>query len=247
MKITFLGTSHGIPSETRFCSAALLETGGRAYLIDAGAPVADLLIRRGVPFTALCAIFTTHIHADHTLGLLPLVSLCNWKYKETSFDIFLTEDEGVEAFRRVVDVTDGGFSADRLRFRKTVPGVFYADDRITVTAIPTRHMEHQNGRPSYAYLIDAEGKRVVFTGDLHWGDAADFPRQAMEYPSETIVCESAHFAPATVLPYLLRCPTKRILFNHVAFNYDESMAAIREAAKTEPRITAVEDGDVIEL
>ena len=63
MKITFLGTSHGVPSPTRYCSATLLEVEDRAYLIDAGAPVADLLIRRGVPFEKLRAVFTTHIQS----------------------------------------------------------------------------------------------------------------------------------------------------------------------------------------
>ena len=36
MKITFLGTGHGIGTEERACSSALLETRGTLYLIDAG-------------------------------------------------------------------------------------------------------------------------------------------------------------------------------------------------------------------
>ena len=43
MKITFLGTSHGVPAKDRFCSSIMLESGGSFYFIDAGAPVMDLL------------------------------------------------------------------------------------------------------------------------------------------------------------------------------------------------------------
>lgn len=245
MKITFLGTSHGVPSAERFCSAALLETGGRAYLIDGGAPVADLLIRRGIPYERIRAVFATHMHSDHTFGLPLLCSLANWKFRDSSFDVFLTEDAGIDAFRQLLLVGDGKLDETRIRLRKTSPGVFYADDLITVTAVPTRHIDN-GARPSYAYLIDAEDKRVVFTGDMHYGDAADFPRQAMESPSDAIVCEMAHFGPETILPIVEKCPTKQILFNHVWFDYERSMAAIREAGKTRA-VRAVEDGDVVEL
>ena len=38
MKISFLGTSHGITEKNQFCSSALVSTGGKHYLVDAGAP-----------------------------------------------------------------------------------------------------------------------------------------------------------------------------------------------------------------
>ena len=48
MKITFLGTSHGVPAADRYCSSAMIEVNGSVYLIDAGAPVIDLLIRQAL-------------------------------------------------------------------------------------------------------------------------------------------------------------------------------------------------------
>ena len=64
MKITLLGTSHGVPAADRYCSCTLIEAGHAAYLIDAGAPAIDLLLRRGVDLTAIRALFTTHLHGD---------------------------------------------------------------------------------------------------------------------------------------------------------------------------------------
>ena len=99
MKLTFLGTSHGVPAADRFCSCAMLEVNGAHYLIDCGAPAAELLIRRGIPYTALRAIFTNHAHGDHTNGLLHLCDLSNWKFKDASYDVFLTEQALADALR----------------------------------------------------------------------------------------------------------------------------------------------------
>lgn len=247
MKITFLGTSHGVPGEDRYCSSALVECGDNAYLIDGGAPVADLLIRYGVPYEKLKAVFTTHIHSDHTIGLLHLMSLSSWKFKESSYDLYLTEQAGIEAFRTVVEVTDGYFDGDRIRLRLTAPGTFYDDGTLTVTAVPTRHLE-AGGQPSYALILESEGKRVIFTGDLHHGDAADFPAPAKEEPSDLIICEMAHFGHEVILPIVTACPTGKVLFNHVWYHYEESMAAIRAADGQYPMpVLAVEDGDVFEI
>ncbi|MBQ4043944.1 MAG: MBL fold metallo-hydrolase [Clostridia bacterium] len=251
MKITFLGTSHGLPGVDRFCSSTMLEIGEDVYIIDGGAPVADLLIRRGISFSRIRAIFTTHMHGDHTLGLLPLLDLCAWHYKDASFDIFLAEQMGIDAFRAAVFAADKVYDDERLRMHKTEVGVFYSDDNITVTALPTRH--NKNGElPSFSLIVDntREGKRIVFTGDLHWGDAADFPIPAKEEPSDVIVCEMAHFHATTIFPILEKCPTKQIFINHMWFKYDECMAAVREAERTLSLgipIHAVEDGEEYEL
>ena len=58
MKLITLGTSHGDPTVNRFNVSTLLqETSAGRFLIDAGAPAAALLIRRGVPVETLRGIF----------------------------------------------------------------------------------------------------------------------------------------------------------------------------------------------
>ena len=87
MKLTFLGTSHGVPEGDRFCSSLLLEVGENAYLIDGGAPVADILIRKNYDFEKIKGIFTSHAHSDHTFGMLQFLSLCNWRYKNVNMEM----------------------------------------------------------------------------------------------------------------------------------------------------------------
>ena len=246
MKLTFFGTSHGVPAPDRFCTATLLECGGRAYLIDAGAPVADLLIRYGIPFEKLRAVFLTHMHLDHTSGLTQLCSLGNWYFTNSSWDIFLPEDEGIEAFRRLLLAGDKSLDETRIRFCRTAPGRIFSDEHIRVTAIPTLHMAA--GFPSFAYQVEGEGKRLIFTGDLHGPDASDFPAAAELEPSDAVICEMAHFGPEAVFPHVKKCPTRHFFFHHVWHDYESSMAAIRALDGTLPfPVTAVSDGDSFEL
>ena len=66
MKLITLGTSHGDPTVNRFnVSTLLLETSAGRFLIDAGAPAAALLIRRGVPVE----FFFSHLNEDHFGGI----------------------------------------------------------------------------------------------------------------------------------------------------------------------------------
>jgi len=253
MKLTFLGTSHGVPGPKRFCSSTMLSVGEDVYLIDGGAPVADLLMRRGVEFRRIKAIFTTHLHSDHTLGLLPLLDVCSWCswFQDVSYDVFLTEQVGIDAFKQVILATDKKLDENRIRMKLTKECKIYEDENLCVTATPTIH-NHNGLYPAFSLIIDVkkENKRVVFTGDMHYGDACDFPILAKDEPSDVIVCEMAHFSHEVIMPILEKCPTKRVFINHVWFDYEKNMAAIEHAEKHETMpfpIHAVEDGEEFEI
>ena len=77
MKITFLGTSHGVPAADRYCACTMLEVNGATYFIDAGAPLIDILLRRGTDLNTIRALFTTHLHGDHVNGVLAFADLIN--------------------------------------------------------------------------------------------------------------------------------------------------------------------------
>lgn len=216
MKITFLGTSHGVPSVERFCSCTMLEVGGVVYFIDCGAPLVDILIRRGIDLNRVRAIFTTHMHGDHVNGLTAFADLCNWHFKDTSFDVYLTDERGLKLFPEMIEAVEcAKLDAERIRFKLMTPDFIYSDENIRVTPIPTKHLAHA-GRPSYAYLIEAEGKRIVFTGDMSQQlKLADFPEYPLGNSVDLVISEMAHFDVCDIQPYLERCKAARVLFNHV--------------------------------
>ena len=246
MKITFLGTSHGVPAADRYCSCTMIETGGARYFLDAGAPLIDIRLRRGVDLDSVRAIFTTHIHGDHTNGIPALADLFSWYFKTTSVDIYMTEQRGIDAFSEMIRTVEGGLDEARVRFRLMTADTVYEDENLRVTPFPTQHLADA-GRPAYSYLIEAEGRKALFSGDLSQRlGKGDFPAYALEHDVDLMVCEMAHFDVEHALPYLGKCRAKTLLFNHV-FPLDK-LARINalDGAFGYP-IRTVEDGDEVTL
>lgn len=245
MKITFLGTSHGVPASDRYCSSSMIEVNGSVYLIDAGAPVIDLLIRKGVDLNAVKAVFTTHLHGDHVFGVIQMVSLFNWYFKNTNADFYLTEQAGIDALRNTIETIDGPLCG-RVQLKLMTAETVYEDENIRVIPFPTQHLAALN-RPAYSYLIEAGGKKVLFSGDLSYGlEKQDFPAYALKNEVDLMICEMAHFGVEHVAPYLEKCRAKELVFNHVfpLHKLDEINAL---NGKFGYPIRTVDDGEEIEL
>ena len=243
MKITFLGTSHGVPSSDRFCSCTMIEIGKTIYVIDAGAPVTDCLLRQGKNINDIKAVFLTHIHADHSFGLFHLVDLMSWYYKDSSADFYIPEQQFIDT---VVNVASSvPLDRERLRLKLIDPCVAYEDENIRVEYIPTLHMGTKHN--TYALLITAEGKRLLFGGDFSGGlRKNDFPTVVSEEELDLFLCEMAHFGMDELSPYLDTCKAKRVYFNHV-FPLDKYNDIEAAKNKYSFEIGAPNDGDVLEF
>lgn len=97
------------------------------------------------------------------------------------------------------------------------------------------------------YLIEAEGKKVVFSGDLSQRlEKGNFPVCALENEVDLMICEMAHFDVEHIEPYLKRCKAKELRFNHVfPLNKIDKINALGDSFGYP--IHTVDDGDVIEL
>lgn len=223
MKITFLGTSHGVPEPHRKCSCIMVEVGENIYFFDMGTPVVEEMRTRGKSMDAVKGVFITHMHGDHTDGLVQFIDLLTWYFKtpdpvvvlpypeiETSINLWLT---GTQAGRE-----------KKINYQKTVEGVVYDDGALKVTAIATKHCPG-----SHAYVLEAEGKTVLFTGDLA-RPSEDFPY--VDQPLDLLICESAHFPTTDYLPVLDKIEVKKVCVTHYSpkrmltlYQFQQEMAA----------------------
>lgn len=210
MKLTFLGTSHGIPERTRFCTAMLLEAGGQNYLIDGGAPVAPLLIRRGLTPEDIRAAFVTHAHGDHLCGLIEWIDLMSWYYTKARARILLPDGDVARIIGELVPALNGGTTPREVPLTVYGPGAIYGDGVLKVTAIPNRHMVPP--RTAYGFLVEAEGKRALLTGDMS-ATFEDFPA---EVACDFVACEAAHCRLEDAVPILSGARTGRMVFYHIA-------------------------------
>ena len=224
MRLIFIGTSHGVPEPHRRCSSYILETNGRYYLIDMGTQVIEDLRRRGVDIGDVRLAICTHPHGDHTDGLVSFADLLNWYYKSADPLILLPDERMIPPLKSWLTVTSNGRPPrPDLRIAAFREGVVYEDEALRLTAIGTRHCEN-----SYAFFVEAEGKRVLFTGDLNH-PTVDFPQVAFETALDLIVCEAAHFSPDDCIPVFDKTKAKRVLHTHI--NDSRRMPALYEQMK----------------
>ena len=266
MKFTFLGTSHGITEKDRFTSSILVESGGRSYLIDAGAPIMKLLREREVDLASLSGIFITHSHCDHFLGLVEFMNQIecfnefsgirinvfgpeNFPFAPMRYFLFGDESEhGTDKF--IPPKTGGSRKKDdgeghRVRFTRYTEGTIFDDGAMKITAIKTEHCPD-----SHAFLLESEGKRALITGDLRV-DLSDMPEIAFCERLDLLITEAAHplWSEERIISRARSILAPKIVITHVCpfRNTEEHLSVAKERLSASHTVISVTDGDIIEI
>lgn len=241
MKIVFLGSSHGVPEDDRKCSCIMVEVGENRYFIDMGTQAIEQLCKRGIPIESVRATFVTHMHGDHSDGLISFVDLCNWYFKKAEPIFVLPEpvEDTVNAISAWLKCN--GQTLRDFDFRPVKEGPCYEDENIKVTAFKTRHTDM-----SYAFLLEAEGRRVLFSGDLSMkGPTDDFPVSVFDKTLDLAICECAHFKATAYMPiFENQANLKKLCFNHYGNIFMNSILEVKKALKDIPVLIAKDDMEI---
>jgi len=241
MKIIFFGSSHGLPEPNRKCSSAMIEIGENRYFIDMGSQSIEGLATRNIPIESVKAIFVTHMHGDHTNGLISFVDLCSWRFKNASPIIYLPGN--AENAKNTISawLSCNGTPMRDFDFRQVNEGTLFDDGLIRVTAYRTRHIEF-----SYSFLIEAEGKRILFSGDLSHTPSQDFPISVLDEPLDLAICEGAHFKATDYVPFLKGNKNlKKLCFNHYSSRFLPSVLEAKEIFSEDIEVVIASDGTEI--
>ena len=216
MKLTYLGTSHGVPAADRYTSCYMLEVGKNIYIFDAGAPVINLMLQRNMGLRNVKALFCSHFHGDHIHGGMGMLTLFDWYYMETNMDAYLPDATAEQIIRLYgAECDDAYFNDGRIRMHVIQPGVIFDDGVIKVTAIPVQHITRKD-RYSYGFAIETEGKHILYTGDLsHDPHTKDFPQVAYQQHFDLILTECAHFPVEKLAACMDRVDTDYFAVSHI--------------------------------
>lgn len=76
-RVILLGTGDPIPRLDRFGPATVIEAGDQKLLFDVGRGATQRLVQLGIPLRNIDAVFLTHFHHDHLVGL-PDMWMTGW-------------------------------------------------------------------------------------------------------------------------------------------------------------------------
>jgi ribonuclease Z len=178
LKVTLLGTGSPQPRMDRFGPSILVEAGKEKLLFDCGRGATQRIEQRKVPFAEVDALFLTHLHSDHVVGI-PDLWLTGW-IRGRSVPLRVWGPEGTkemmshleQAYQFDVhmrrDVDEKLPSPGVVVVAKDVEqGVAYENGGIKVTAFA---VDHGPVKPALGYRIDFAGHSVVLSGDTRYSE-----------------------------------------------------------------------------
>jgi ribonuclease Z len=178
IKVTLLGTGNPRPVIERFGPSILVDAGNQKLLFDCGRGATQRLYQLKVPFNEVDALFLTHLHSDHTVGIPDLwltgwimgrtVPLRIWGPKGTQQMISHLQHayEYDVHIRRDVDEKLAGPGAVLVP-KEISEGVIYENRGVTVTAFA---VDHRPIKPAFGYRVDFAGHSVVLSGDTRFSE-----------------------------------------------------------------------------
>lgn len=182
IRVTLLGTGAPVPSIQRFGPAILVQAGRQKLLFDGGRGAAQRIWQLKIPLGQVSALFLTHLHSDHVVGI-PDLWLTGWipaVYGRRAAPFQVMGPSGtrdmmenlVKAFawdiatRKVEkNKADSGVMVHAMDIRE---GFTWEKDGVKVTPFTVRHADFIDS--ALGYRVDYAGYSVILSGDTRYSE-----------------------------------------------------------------------------
>ena len=177
MRVTLLGTFPPIPNPQRFGVSTLVEAGNQKLLFDAGRGTLIRLWQRRIAAGQVTAVFLTHLHSDHIVGLPDLwltgALAAPFGARASALQILgpvgtaamaehlkLAFQADIDMRTREKEVLDpSGLGLNSTEFE--ADGVVWDREGVKVTAFK---VEHGSAR-AFGFRVDYRGRSLLISGD----------------------------------------------------------------------------------
>jgi ribonuclease Z len=139
-EVTILGSSSATPIFNRNPSAQALNINDHLYLVDCGEGTQQQMLRFDVKFSRIDHIFISHLHGDHYLGLVGLLSSMHLNGRSKTLKLF-----GPPELKEIIDLqlkysdTTLQYPIDFIPTNAHTAEVILDNQDITVETIPLDH------------------------------------------------------------------------------------------------------------
>lgn len=178
IKVTLLGTGTPQPTMDRFGASILVEAGNQTLLFDAGRGCLQRLRQVNVFYNKINALFLTHLHSDHIVGI-PDLWLTGWLTSQRAAPLEVFGPAGTNAmisylrnaFAYDIKIRIEDDKADpqgsRLLPKEINQGTIYEESGVKVIAFL---VDHYPVVPAFGYRIEYKGHAVVLSGDTRYSE-----------------------------------------------------------------------------
>jgi len=139
-KLTILGAGSALPTRTNFPSSQILELRDKQYMIDCGEGTQIRIRQMGLKTSRLGHIFISHLHGDHCLGLIGLIS--SFGMLNRTADLYIHGPIGISSLFE----SHMNFFCDNLPFKVIFEEfsankhqLIFEDKTVEVHSIPLKH------------------------------------------------------------------------------------------------------------
>lgn len=138
--LTVLGCSSATPAYGRHPSAQILNVNERFFLIDCGEATQMQLRSYNFKIQKIDFIFISHLHGDHYLGLLGLLSTMHLFHREKELQLFAPA-ELMDIIKLQLDVSKTNllFPLKFTALTDLPEAIIFEDKSITICSVPMNH------------------------------------------------------------------------------------------------------------
>lgn len=138
--ITILGCGAALPTPKRLSSSQIVNIREKLFMLDCAEGTQMALRRSRISFSHLQAIFLTHLHGDHTFGLIGMLSTFGLLGRIQDLHIYGPQDLQ-RIFQPQIDYfcADSPFKIILHEIDTKKPQVLYEDRSVIISTLPLSH------------------------------------------------------------------------------------------------------------
>ncbi|NPA99702.1 MAG: MBL fold metallo-hydrolase [Crenarchaeota archaeon] len=248
-KIFMLGTGAAIPMK-RMLPCICLKIDSDLYVFDMGEGCQRTMLEMGLSPVKIKAIFITHLHGDHYLGIFGLLQTMHLMSREKELLII-----GPDRLSGILNAyaSNGLLNIDfPLYFEPLHEGLVYRDEKLDVSSFLVDHIPS-----SYGFVINTRNnKKIVYTGDtrpcksiVENAANADVLIHEATFTSDMAyeAHEQGHSTALDAATAASEANAKLLVLTHISARYDDPLVLLRDASRVYYSVVVAEDRMVIYL